>query len=147
MAFSLPGTPLVSERGLWGTQASVVVVSGLCTGSVVVAPGLGCSEACEVFLVRGLNQRLLRSQADSYPLSYQGSPVLCTFNMNFSSILSSPAWLVAWALFTQQSTGILVCSHNGKSLQRQPVFVEGFLYAGQCFKPLGFNSLASNCVC
>lgn len=147
MAFSLPGTPLVSERGLWGTQASVVVVSGLCTGSVVVAPGLGCSEACEVFLVRGLNRRLLRSQADSYPLSYQGSPVLCTFNMNFSSILSSPTWLVAWALFTQQSTGILVCSHNGKSLQRQPVFVEGFLYAGQCFKPLGFNSLASNCVC
>lgn len=147
VAFSLPGTPLVSECGLWGTQASVVVVSGLCPGSVVLAPGLGCSEACEVFLVQGSNRRLLHSQADSYPLSYQGSPILRTFNMNFSSILSSPTWLVAWALFIQQSNGILVCSHNGKSLQWQPVFMEGFLYAGQCFKPLGFNSLASNCVC
>jgi len=53
---------------------------------------------------------------------------------------------VAWALFTQQSTGTPVCSHNGKSLPQQPVFVEGFLYAGQCFKHLRFNSLASNCV-
>ena len=53
---------------------------------------------------------------------------------------------MAWALFTQQSTGTPVCSHNGKSLPQQPVFVEGFLYAGQCFKHLRFNSLASNCV-
>ena len=38
------------------------------TGSVVVAHGLGCSEACGIFLEQGLNPRPLHWQADSYPL-------------------------------------------------------------------------------
>ena len=37
-------------------------------GSVVVAHGLGCSEACGIFLEQGLNPPPVRRQADSYPL-------------------------------------------------------------------------------
>ena len=35
---------------------------------------LSCSSACWIFLDQGLNPRLLHWQADSIPLSYQGSP-------------------------------------------------------------------------
>ena len=51
------------------------------TGSVAAACrlyGLGCQEACEIFLDQGLNLCLLYWQADSYPLHHQGNP-LCPF--------------------------------------------------------------------
>ena len=57
-------------------QASVVVACGLqSTGSVVVADGLSCSEACGIFLDQGLNLCLLQWQADSLPLDHLESPV------------------------------------------------------------------------
>ena len=57
-------------------SGSVVVVPGLqSTGSVVVYQGLiSCPVACGIFLDQGLNPCLLHWQADSLPLSYQGSP-------------------------------------------------------------------------
>ena len=54
---------------------SVVAVPGLKnTGSSVVAQGLTCSNACDIFLDEGLNLCLLHWQADSLPLDHQGSP-------------------------------------------------------------------------
>jgi len=45
-----------------------------CPGSVVVVHRLSCSMACGLFLNWGLNPCLLHWQADSLPLSHQGSP-------------------------------------------------------------------------
>ena len=42
--------------------------------SAVVAQGLSCSAACGIFLDQGSNPCLLHCQADSLPLSHQGSP-------------------------------------------------------------------------
>ena len=41
---------------------------------VLVVHELSCSLACGIFLDQGLNLCLLHWQADSLPLSYQGSP-------------------------------------------------------------------------
>ena len=41
-----------------------------------MAHGLSCSEACVIFQDQGLNLCLLLWQADSLPLSHQGSPWL-----------------------------------------------------------------------
>ena len=46
--------------------------------SAVVAHGLSCSTACEIFLDQGLNACPLHWQADSQPLNHQGGP-LCPF--------------------------------------------------------------------
>ena len=43
-------------------------------GSIVMAHGLCCSSACEIFLEHGWNLCPLHWQADSYPLYHQGSP-------------------------------------------------------------------------
>ena len=54
--------------------ASVVVAPGLQgTGSVVVTYRLSCSMACGIFQDQGLNPCLLHQQADSLPLSHQGT--------------------------------------------------------------------------
>ena len=65
-----------------GARASAVVARGLSscgsraqsTGSVVVAHGLSCSAACEIFPGQGSNPYPLHWQADSQPLHHQGSP-------------------------------------------------------------------------
>ena len=44
--------------------------------SVAAAHRLSCSIACGVFPAQGSNPRLIRWQADSLPLSHQGSPCL-----------------------------------------------------------------------
>ena len=57
--------------------ASVVVALGLQgTGSVVVVHRFSCPAACGIFPDQGSNLCLLHWQADSLPLSHQGSPVL-----------------------------------------------------------------------
>ena len=58
-----------------------------CTGSVVVALRLSCSEACGIFLDQGSNLCLLHWQVASYHLSHQGSPntILNIFNSVQSS--------------------------------------------------------------
>ena len=42
---------------------------------VAVVPGLSCSKARGIFLDQGLKLCLLHWQADSLPLSHQGSPL------------------------------------------------------------------------
>ena len=57
-------TSLVAEHGLLGLWAAVVV-----------AHRLSCSAACGIFLDQRLNSCPLHWQADSLPLSHQGSPI------------------------------------------------------------------------
>ena len=65
------------KPGLEGGKASAVAAPGLVsTGSVLVAQGLSCSEACGIFLDQGSNPCPLHWQADSLPLSHKGSPEL-----------------------------------------------------------------------
>ena len=57
-----------------GHTGSVVVAPGLqSTASITGAHGLSCSKACGILLDQGSNPCLLHSQADSLPLSHQGS--------------------------------------------------------------------------
>ena len=75
-------TSLVAEHSLQGTQAAVVVVPGLwSTGSVVVAYRLGCFTACGSLPKQGSNPCLLHWQANSLPLSHQGSPKQISFDL------------------------------------------------------------------
>ena len=63
--------------GAWalGMQASAFVAHGLqSTGSVVVVHGPNCSVACGILPDPGPNPCPLHWQADSQPLSHQGSP-------------------------------------------------------------------------
>ena len=70
--------PPVAEHRLQGTQTSVAVACGLSscasTGSVAVAHRPSCSVTRGIFPDQGSNQCLLHWQADSLPLSHQGSP-------------------------------------------------------------------------
>ena len=74
---------------------SLVVVLGLSLGwffllqsmgSVIVAHGLSCSMACEIFLDEGLNWCPLRQKADSSSLNHQGSPVGTDFSAASSGL-------------------------------------------------------------
>ena len=56
-------SPLVADPGLWSTS------------SIVVAHRLSCSRACGIFLDQESNLCLMHWQADSLPLSHQGSPL------------------------------------------------------------------------
>jgi len=57
-------------------MGSIVVAPRLPSiGLIVVAHGLSCSMACGIFPGQGLNPCFLHWQADSLPLSYQGSPI------------------------------------------------------------------------
>ena len=56
-------------------------------GSVVVAHGPSCSAACGIFPDQGLNPCPLHWQADSQPLSHQGSPCMFNFMRNFQTVL------------------------------------------------------------
>ena len=61
-------------RGVWST------------GSIVVAHGLSCSVACEIFLDQRLNPGLLLWQADSLPLSHQKSPLFSIPNKAYRMV-------------------------------------------------------------
>ena len=69
--------------GIWALSAWSSVV-GLCSCSSwalehrlgIVVKGLSCSKACGIFPHQGSNPCLLHWQADSLPLSHQGSPAL-----------------------------------------------------------------------
>ena len=63
---------------------SVVVIPGLeSTGSIIVAHGLSCSVAGGIFQDQRLNSWLLLWQADSLPLSYQGTPSMLYWHRVF----------------------------------------------------------------
>ena len=66
---------LVAEHRPQVQSASVAAAPGLwSTGLVVLAHGLRCSKACGILPDPGSNLSLLHWQADSLPLSHQGSP-------------------------------------------------------------------------
>ena len=66
---------LVAGHELQRMQASVVEAYWLQSrDSGVMAYGLSCSTACEIFLDQASNLCPLHCQVDSYPLDYQGSP-------------------------------------------------------------------------
>ena len=67
--FSCPGARAV---GLAGSVAAACRLSS--ARSVVVAYGLSCSPACEIFPDQGSNPCPLHWQADSYPMHHQASP-------------------------------------------------------------------------
>ena len=67
-----PSRPLL----LWSTGSRRA-------GSVVVAHGPSCSAACGIFTDQGLNPCPLHWQADSQPLSHQGSPPSLFFCLCF----------------------------------------------------------------
>ena len=68
------GYSLVVVQGHLITMASLVAEQGYwSSGSVVMALGLSCSTTCGIFLDQRSNLSLLCWQADSLPLSHQGS--------------------------------------------------------------------------
>ena len=70
-------TSLAVEHGLQGAWASVVAVPRLeSTGSIVTACRPSCSMVCGIFPDQGSNSGLWYWQADSLPLSHQGSLIL-----------------------------------------------------------------------
>ena len=64
----------VSEHGLQDTWASVVAFPELWSIDSVVVRGLSCSAARGIFPDQRSNLCLVHGQADSLPLSHQGSP-------------------------------------------------------------------------
>ena len=79
---AIGGYSLVAVRGLLIAVASLIAEQGFwSTSSVLVARGLSSSTACGVFSNQGSNPCLLLWQADSLPLSHQGSPDIIIFLM------------------------------------------------------------------
>ena len=56
--------------------------------------GLGCHEACEIFLDQGLNLCLLFWQVDSYPLHHQGNPLCPFFKLGYLPFILYLTWIV-----------------------------------------------------
>ena len=89
-------TSLVVEQGVLGTWASVVGAPGLwSTGSIVVAHGLSCSEACGIFLDQESTPCLLHWQ-DSLP----GKP-----NVQYTSFVRSYSLITAALWGTERYMG------------------------------------------
>ena len=105
---SLPGGRVLQHVG------SVVVTPRLYgTGSVVVAHWLSCSLACEVFLGQESKLCVLQWQAESLPLSHQGSPpdsILYVLTNTFSPFTgyhhqsTSGQSLACWSINTSWSS-------------------------------------------
>jgi len=68
----LIATASLVELGLEGARASAAVAPS----SVIVTRGFSCSMACGILPDQGSNLCLLHWQADSLPLSSQGSPMV-----------------------------------------------------------------------
>ena len=71
-----------------GHRGSVTAASGLLsTGSIVVANGLSCSEACRIFWDQESNPCLLHWQSDFLPLNHQVSPIIIIlFNQSYVNV-------------------------------------------------------------
>ena len=79
-AFHCGGFSVV-EHGLYGTWASVAAAPRFqSTGSIIVAHGFGCPAVCGNYW-QGSNPHLPHWQADSLPLSYEGSTSLLSLKM------------------------------------------------------------------
>ena len=73
---------LVAEHRPWGSGLQELQLPGCKAQTVDAAQGLGCSMACGVLSGQGSNLCLLNWQADSSPLSHEGSPT-ADFNSDF----------------------------------------------------------------
>ena len=69
-----------------GTQASHLCSSSC--GAQALGPCVSVVAACGIFLDQGLHPCLLQWEADSLPLSHQGSPLHFCFNVCFSQKVS-----------------------------------------------------------
>ena len=98
MRFSLVaasgGYSLVAVGGFLTVVAYLVVEYGLygMHASVVVAHGFSCPTACGIFLDQGLNSCLLHWQADSLPLSHQGSLSCCFITLSIFLPSQRQSW-------------------------------------------------------
>ena len=99
----------VVEHGLWSILASVVAARGLrsCSSRAVehrinsCGTGLWCSMVCRIFPDQGSNPRLLHWQADSLPLSHQGSCCHLSFHKDYCFILCGLFYFaLKYSLFT-----------------------------------------------
>ena len=98
MGFSLQWL-LIAEHGFYSALASAVVACGLMScGSPagehrlsIVAFGLPCSAACGTSPDQESNPCLLHWQADSLPLSHQGSPLTDIFGQSSQNRLTKSA--------------------------------------------------------
>ena len=75
MVHSLPTAvvSLVPEQGLQGSGVSGIVVAPRLWSTGLMVVVFSCSVACGILLDQGSNPCLLHWQADSLPLSHQGS--------------------------------------------------------------------------
>ena len=71
------GLSLLRPLSLWSTGSGRA-------GSVIVAHGPSCSVACGIFPDQGSNLCPLHWQADSQPLSHQGSPRIVFWELYFN---------------------------------------------------------------
>ena len=65
---------VTAEHKLWGMQAQESRLPGPRAQAVVVVHRLSCPKTCVIILEQGSNLCLLHWQADSLPLSQQGTP-------------------------------------------------------------------------
>ena len=78
------------QLGHMGSVVAAVVPGLQSTSSTVVAHGLSCSETCGVFPDQGSNPCLLHWQAETLPLSHQGSPAIILVVLSPSQCLLDP---------------------------------------------------------
>ena len=104
-----------TEHRLQGTQASVVVV-----------PGLSCSTGCEIFPNQGSNPCLLHWQADSWPLSYQKSPISFSRILPHASCENSTLWgALSW--FFWYLWGLTLCLRIYAGCLERKYLIVGFM--------------------
>ena len=104
-----------TEHRLQGTQASVVVV-----------PGLSCSTGCGIFPNQGPNPCLLHWQADSWPLSYQRSPISFSRILPHASCENSTLWgALSWFFWYLWGLALCLRIHTG-CLERKYLII-GFM--------------------
>ena len=96
---------LLTSCGRWRLLSSCAVwavhCGGFCCSSRVLEYRLSScgTQTCGIFPDRGLNSRLLNWQADSLPLSHQGSPLVYRFSPKAAASQGrghGPAWDPRW---------------------------------------------------
>ena len=101
-------------------------------GSAVAVHRLSCSSARGIFQDQGLNAHLLHRQADSSPLSPQGSPILCMLICTFFHLMylrnnsgssqESPSFIFAVAQFSAKGIAPWL-THPGWTFRLFPFYI------------------------
>ena len=113
---------LILEHGLQGTWTSVVVAHSVfvapglsSTGSNAVVHGHSCSAAHGILLDQESNLHLLHWQADSFPLSHQGSPLWLLFRSALISTIFLNSKSISRARDTKQCCFYIFFSMQGNT--------------------------------